>query len=49
MTSAGFVLLPITAAVVGALTELLATRVDDNLAVPVITAWAGLLVQRLLA
>lgn len=40
--------LPLTAAVVGAVVELVATRVDDNLAVPVVTAWAALLVQRLL-
>jgi dolichol kinase len=47
--STAALVLALVAAVMGALTELLATRVDDNLAVPVLTAWAVLLAERLLA
>jgi dolichol kinase len=40
-------LLALTAGVVGALTELYSGRVDDNLSIPVVTAVAVTLVERL--
>jgi len=49
LISTAFLVLPAVAAVVGALTELLAIHVDDNLAVPLLTAWATLLCQQLMA
>jgi len=46
-TSAPHLLLALTAGVVGALTELYSGRVDDNLSIPVVTAIAVTLVERL--
>lgn len=45
--SASHLLLALTAGVVGALTELYSGRVDDNLSIPVVTAAAVTLVERL--